>query len=374
MAPQRPATRRDFLSGRAAADALARGLQEAGTKGPAGQGAPPAAHYLIEVSRSAMACQFQVVFRADRYPEGTQWAAEALDLVEQLEDRLSIYRDQSTLCDINRRAGSVAVAAEPWLFGLLEEAQRIFLETDGAFDLTAGPLSRAWGFLRRAGRMPTAAELDTALARVGGQYVQLDPASHTIRLLATSVEIDVNAIGKGYALDRAADQLREAGMADFLIHGGQSSLLAVGSHGATPEAGWTVGLQHPLRPDQRLAEFQLDNRALGTSGSGTQFFHHRGKRYGHLIDPRTGRPAEGVCSATVLAPTAAEADALATAFYVLGPEGAEQYCGNHAEVGALLVTPGPKAGTVEISCFGLDRTKWRRIDPATGKVASGSVM
>lgn len=354
MPPQGSATRRQFLTGRAAVDALAGQLPIAGDPGHAGEKRPPAACYLVEVGRHAMACQFQIVFPADRYPVGTGWAAEALDLVEQLEDQLSIYREQSTLCDINRRANFEAVAVEPWLFELLQLAQHIGMATGGAFDLTAGPLSRAWGFLRRAGRVPSAAELQAAKARVGHQDVHFDQANHSIRFLSHDMEVNVNAIGKGYALDRAAEQLLHAGMADFLIHGGQSSLRAVGSHPCQPGAGWTVGLRHPLRPDQRLAEFQLDHRALSTSGSGTQFFHHRGKRYGHLIDPRTGRPAEGVYSATVLAPTAAVADALSTAFYVLGPEGAAQYCKDHSEVAALLVTPGTKAGTVQLACYGLD--------------------
>jgi thiamine biosynthesis lipoprotein len=154
-------------------------------------------------------------------------------------------------------------------------------------------------------------------------------------------------------------------MDDFLIHGGQSSVLASGTHRAAAVSGWTVGLRHPLRPDQRLAEFHLSDRALGTSGSGTQFFHHRGRRYGHLIDPRTGQPADGVYSATVVAPTAARADALATAFYILGLEGTQRYCADHADVGALIVTPGERAGSVELTNYGIDESTWRRVEPAT---------
>jgi thiamine biosynthesis lipoprotein len=125
--------------------------------------------------------------------------------------------------------------------------------------------------------------------------------------------------------------------------------------------GWTVALRHPLRHEQRLGEITLRDRALGTSGSGNQFFHFAGKRYGHVIDPRTGYPADGVLSATVLAPTAAQADALATAFFVMGPEDTLSFCQAHPELGALLVCPGEQIGSVEILAVGIDDSVWRPI-------------
>ena len=100
-------------------------------------------------------------------------------------------------------------------------------------------------------------------------------------------------------------------------------------------------------PDRRLATLHVSDRALGTSGSGTQYFHYAGKRYGHVIDPRTGRPAEGVLSVTVIAAEAAEADALATAFYVLGPDRTAEYCRTHQDVGAVMTCPGSRPDTVE---------------------------
>src|SRR5207253_10516762 len=139
------------------------------------------------------------------------------------------------------------------------------------------------------------------------------------------------------------------------IHGGNSSVLGRGGrnselriqnsemekaktneHSAfcilNSELSWTVALRHPLKPDVRLAEFVLSDQALGTSGSGTQFFHYQGIRYGHIIDPRSGWPAEQVLSATVIAPTAEQADALSTAFYVLGLKPAHDFCREHAEI------------------------------------------
>jgi thiamine biosynthesis lipoprotein len=164
-----------------------------------------------------------------------------------------------------------------------------------------------------------------------------------VRFLRPGVEINPGAIGKGWAIDRAVESLAAAGVASVLVHGGQSSVRARGTQGPAVEGrhGWRVGLRHPLRPGRRLATITLDDRALGTSGSGTQFFIDRGRRVGHILDPRTGLPAEGVISATVLAESAADADALATALYVLGPAGLPKAIVDKAwrDTAALLKTP-----------------------------------
>jgi thiamine biosynthesis lipoprotein len=123
---------------------------------------------------------------------------------------------------------------------------------------------------------------------------------------------------------------------------------------------WTVALRHPLRPDVRLAEFTLDGQALGTSGSGTQFFHYQGRRYGHIIDPRSGWPADQVLSATVIAPTAEQADALSTALYVMGLEPAREFCAAHPEISALLTTQ-TGAGTIDLHPLNLADDRWRRL-------------
>ncbi|MCA9072169.1 MAG: FAD:protein FMN transferase, partial [Planctomycetaceae bacterium] len=150
-------------------------------------------------------------------------------------------------------------------------------------------------------------------------------------------ELNLGGIGKGYALDRAGQFLSESGLDHWLFSGGFSSLLARGQHRQL--GGWPVGIRNPLFPDQLMGTILLKNQALSTSGSGVQSFRHDGKRYGHILDPRTGWPSEGMLSVTVLAPTAAEADALSTAFFVLGLEKAKEYCDNHRNVSSLLLPP-----------------------------------
>ena len=140
-------------------------------------------------------------------------------------------------------------------------------------------------------------------------------------------------------------------------------MLARGSRAGFSEVepSWTVALRHPLKPDQRLAEIHLRDRALGTSGSGNQFFHFGGKRYGHVLDPRTGQPADALLSATALAPTAAQADALATAFFVMGVEASIEFCQSRPEIGALLVSAGEQAGSMELVTIGIDQDEWRQV-------------
>jgi len=365
VSPQRPATRREFLQGRAAAQAAQDLVRDAagavGGDGSRGAASTPS-RYLVQIGRRAMACQFEVVLNAGQYEQANEAAIEALDRVDQIEQQLSIYRPQSEVSRLNRAAGGRRVPVSPELFALVEQARRLHDQTGGALDITSGPLSAAWGFLQRTGHLPTAQQLAAARQRVGSRHLELDPGSRSIRYLRAGMEINFNSMGKGYALDQCAAALRRAGLDDFLVHGGQSSMLASGDQASTPARGWPVGLRHPLRPQQRLATLCLRHRALATSGAGTQYFHHEGKRYGHLIDPRTGRPAERVFSTTVLAPTAAEADALATAFYVMGPQAAAAFCRNRPELAAILVCPHERPGSIVLHVRGLDPDQWQLLD------------
>jgi thiamine biosynthesis lipoprotein len=376
-------TRRDFLSGRSAADALGNALAA-----PPAQLRPPASavgiqpgSHLLSVSREAMACLFEVVFDATQR-EATEAAVSALELVAALEAQLTVYRDTSEVADINRRAFAEPVAVESNLFRLFQRSVSLFEATSHAFDITAGRLSKLWGFFRRQGQMPAQSDVIEALAAVGSGNLELHEATQTIRFLRNGLELNLGAIGKGYALDRAADSLFAAGLNDFLIHGGNSSVLGRGARhspelGApstqqnsgsaltaprsAPSTGWSIALRHPLKPDIRLAEFVLLDQALGTSGSGTQFFHHQGKRYGHIIDPRTGWPAEQVLSATVIAPTAEQADAISTAFYVMGIEQADAFCQQNSQISALLIRQKKSAGGIEFHPLNLADEQWRRL-------------
>lgn len=361
--------RRQFLMGQSAADALAD--LAAGTVAEAGGPAesPPPESYLVQFGRRAMACQFEVFLNAGQYSGGPKAAVNALELIDRLEAQMTIYRDTSEIAEINRLASQSPVAVEPRLFELLAHAVELSQQTGGAFDITSGPLTKIWGFHRPAGAVPPAQELAAALDRVGSQFMTLDAAARTIRFQKPGMEINLGAIGKGHALDRVAETLSAGGVGDFLCHGGQSSVRACGSCGVVGggadgdrPSGWVVDLRHPLRPERSVVEIRLLDRALGTSGAGTQFFRHQGRRYGHILDPRTGWPGEGVLSATVVAPTAADADALSTALYLLGPERAVEWRQAHPEIGLLMFVPGKAGQSVELIAAGLLPDDWRMLD------------
>jgi thiamine biosynthesis lipoprotein ApbE len=258
---------------------------------------------LVHVSRRAMATEFEVCFPSGKCPEGTRFALDALGLVEAAEEQLSYFRPTSQVSRVNRSAADGPVQVEPRLFELLCLAAKLCEQTGGAYDITSAPLSEAWGFARRAGEVPSEAQLAEARTRVGGHLWELDSAQQTVRFLQPGVQINLGSIGKGYALDVCAERLLTLGMTDFLLHGGQSSVLAHGSplargegRGGREEANdecrmmndespevappdihhpsfiihhssWEIGVSHPCRVGQRLAVIRLHDRALGTSSA-----------------------------------------------------------------------------------------------------------
>jgi thiamine biosynthesis lipoprotein len=362
--------RRDFLKGKAAAEAVVEIAQQAVDAIAPDLSADPTAasadeHYLVKFARRAMACQFEVWLNAGEYDHGGETALAALDLVDELEDQLTVYREHSEISRLNRTAVGEPVEVETRLFGLLSQAIELWRLSSGAFDITAGKLSELWGFKRRAGRLPSAESIAETLQLVGSQHLEVDAQQHTVRFRRAGIEINLGAIGKGYALDRCAEVFAEAGVEHYLLHGGNSSVVGRGSQGAAPRDGWSIGIRNPLRPEERIGEIRLRDRALATSGSGTQYFIHEGRRFGHILDPRSGWPAEGVLAATVLAPTAAEADALSTACYVLGPVGAQQLCHENPQFACLMICPGERVGSMTIHQFGLSSHDLRLYEDTT---------
>jgi thiamine biosynthesis lipoprotein len=278
---------------------------------------------LSEFSRRAMATEFSVMLPG-MIGQAADSALSALAQVEAIENQLSIYVTGSDVSRLNHAAGTGPVVVSSLTLDVLDRAITLSRLTNGAFDITAGPLVEAWGFTKRRGQKPSSEVVQAALARVGYQKLVLDHERGTAELLEPGMAVNLGAIGKGYALDHIAASLRAAGIDDFLVHGGRSSVLVAGDDEPGTGSGWRVAVEHPLLPGTRLGGLRLGGQALGTSGSGKQFFHHQGRRLGHVIDPRTGWPSGDMLSLTVLAPSAMDADALATGLFVMGWEQANQ--------------------------------------------------
>lgn len=409
--------------------------------------------------RAAMASDFEVSLNATRDADGSDAALDALDEVDRVENILSIFRPTTLASRVNLLAAEFNVRVDQEFWGWLQTAIRFYEETDGAFDVAAAPIWRAWGFAKRDGEFPAPDVLQRALELSGTRLLRLDETERSVAFEKEGVELNFGAIGKGIALDSAAQKLLDGGQTDFLIQGGKSGCVARGgrlnddlfvfgdfseetdetrpdafpenavfafgsavetvlsqgldalsasddekdeddpefdeesgrrrpkSRRADEEAveallpdflksdaeterlatlskarrypGWTIGVAHPLFPERRIGELFLRDRALGTSGSTHQFFRCRGKRYSHIVDPRTGYPTTGVLSATALAPTATEADALSTAFFVLGPEKTAEYCAKRPEIGALLVLERETSSENAVATFNLGPDVWR---------------
>ncbi len=299
---------------------------------------------LWRCTRAAMATGFEIALPLGT-PNAVEAAEDALDLLAGLEAQMTVYRDDSDVSRFNRHAAISPMPVEKRLFALFELAARIHRDTGGAYDIAVGALVKAWGFYRRQGRVPTDQERADALLKCGMNHVALDAEKRSIHFRKPGIELNLGSIGKGYALDCVADQLRtQWSVHRALLHGGTSSVLGIG----TPPGqvhGWPVGLGHPSDMQRRLGVVRLRDRALGTSSITFQNLIHEGRQLGHILDPRTGWPAQEMASASAIAGSAAEADALATAFFVLPIEETRVYCEKHPEVGAVLL-PRDRAAPV----------------------------
>jgi len=292
----------------------------------------PADGAWLRVHRTAMACRVEVTLE-QRDGDWICAATEALDEADRVESLLTIFRDSSELSRVNREASTGCENVDAEVFAILQRCALLTADTDGAFDITSTPLSRCWGFLRRDGRVPPDEAIREAQACVGMSLVALDGERRSVTFAVDGMELNLNAIGKGYALDRMAGALDARGVRRALVSAGGSSVRAIGGS----PGGWPIDVRSPLL-DAAIARLRLRDGALGTSGAGEQFVVEDGTRYGHVIDPRSGWPATGVISASVVTREAAMADALSTAFLIGGTALAERYCGEHPDTLALLVT------------------------------------
>jgi thiamine biosynthesis lipoprotein len=293
-----------------------------------------------------MATRFEAVLHGDNPGALRAAGEEALREIERLESQLSLFRPESEIAYLNARAARGAVRVTPALFVLLQQAQRMHQQTGGAFDITVAPLVRCWGFMGGTGQMPSAEEIADAWSKVGMHLVHLDARHLTVQFAREGVMLDLGAIGKGYAIDRAAEILREAGVQSALLHGGTSTVYALGQ---PPEAEhWVVAIERSdqgarvlkpggVRPPP-LVSIPLRDESLSVSAVWGKSFKSEGKIFGHVMDPRTGQPAARAVLAAVVLDSATETDALSTALLTLGPKGHDTIAGLRAGMRTLVVT------------------------------------
>jgi thiamine biosynthesis lipoprotein len=285
--------------------------------------AQPAELLRLEASVDAMGSTYSVVLYGVERARLESAVDAAFDEVRRLDRMLSNYRKDSELSEVNRYAAERPVKVTPELFGLLSACGEYSRRSDGAFDISVGPLMKVWGFYKGSGRLPGKAEVARALQQVGYRKILLDAETRTVRFAQAGVELDPGGIGKGYAVDRMVEVLKENGITSALISAGGSSIYGMGAPGSQPQ-GWEVKIRHPRDARKTIEQLYLKDQSLSTSGSYEKFFVAEGKTYSHIMDPRTGFPAPGMLSVSVLAPKTLDSEAWTKPCFILGRAWAAQ--------------------------------------------------
>lgn len=291
---------------------------------PAAQWEAPQRELLrLEESADAMGSTYTVaLYGYDR--ERMEAAVEAaFDEVRRLDRMLSNYRPDSELSEVNRYAAERPVKVTPELFDLLSKCLEYSRESEGAFDITVGPLMRVWGFYKGTGRLPKKEEVARALEKVGYRHVLLNAENRTVRFDGPGVELDPGGIGKGYAVDRMAGILEENGITSALISAGGSSIYALGD--PNNGKGWEIKIRDPHDARKTVEDLYLKNESLSTSGAYEKFFQAEGRTYSHIMDPRTGYPAAGMLSVSVISPRTLDSEAWTKPYFILGRRWAAQH-------------------------------------------------
>jgi len=248
----------------------------------------------------------------------------AFDEVRRLDELLSNYQPGSQWSEVNRDAATKPVLVSPELFQLLAACLEYSRESEGAFDITVGPLMKVWGFYKGSGHLPHKPEIAAALAKVGYRHIRLDPAAQTVRFDRSGVEMDPGGVGKGYAVDRMVEVLRQNGVRTALVAGSGSSIYGMDAPPDEPR-GWPVTIKDPWDSRKTLAEVWLKDSSMSTSGSYEKFFRAEGKIYAHIMDPRTGYPAQGSVSVSVLAPRTVDSEVWAKPYFINGRQWAVKH-------------------------------------------------
>ena len=280
-------------------------------------GSPAAGNY--KITREVMDTIVTITVVTD---EGSRDSAEAavkkaFDAIHEVDRLMSAYREDSEVSEINRDAFDRPVKVSDLTFNAIKRSVEISRETDGAFDITVGPLMRLWRAAEEAGTLPAEETIKATLKKVGGaDNILLNEEEKTVRFLVEGMRIDLGGIAKGIAVDRAVEVLRAEGIKGAVVDAG-GDLAATGRD--KDGVKWVVGVRNFFRRKGHIERLALEDKAVATSGDYERFYEIDGVRYSHIIDPRTGLPVKGAASVSVIAPDCATADALATAAGVLGP-------------------------------------------------------
>ena len=277
---------------------------------------------LIKQTRMIMGTFAEVSIYSNDEKTAGKAIEESLDEMERMDRIMSNYKNDSELSKVNKKAAKSPVPCNAELLDVIERSQYYSELSGGAFDITVSPIVALWGFFSEKGHVPPDKEIEKVLPAVSYRNIVINKSNDTkkpatIIFKNTQTQIDLGAIGKGYAVDKALEIIRKFGINNGCINlGGNIYVL-----GTPPDKNaWKIGVQNPRNKDEILGYLELKNEATATSGDYERFFEFNGKRYSHIINPQTGRPVSGTLATTIVAPTGTEVDALSTSVFVLGHE------------------------------------------------------
>ena len=323
----------------------------------AGCATPPDTRQRFDFTRPEMGVPFRIVLYAQTKAAAELAANAAFARIEQLNARLSDYDTDSELSRLSQTAGQgKVVRLSDDLWRVLERSQQLARESDGAFDVTCGPVVSLWRKARREKKLPDHAKLEEARRAVGYDKLRLDARAHTADLLVPYMRLDLGAIAKGFAVDEALKVLRSLGVRSALVSGGGDMAMSE----APPRAkGWRIELA-PLDATNAPTEFVLlENAALATSGDIFQHVEINGIRYSHIVDPRTGLGLTDHSLVVVIARDCTTADSLSTTVSVLGPGRGLKFAEKHGACARVVRKPAEQIEVTESPCFrrSVDRSR-----------------
>lgn len=300
----------------------------------------------VERSTDAMGATFSVVLIGSDQASMNSAIDAAFDEAHRLDELLSNYKPASEWSRINREAAAHPVAVSPELFQLLSDCLEYSRASEGAFDLTVGPLMRAWGFFGGTHRIASTQQLHDSLQLVGYRHIQLNACERTIQFDRSGVEIDPGGVGKGYAVDRMVAILRARGFRNALVAASGSSIFGLG-HPPDEPRGWPINIADPWDHRNNAAQVFLKDQSLSTSGSYEKSFRVAGHLYSHIMDPRSGLPADGAVQVTVLAPRTIDSEVWAKPYFIQGREWTAAHKPTSWHVLYCENTPGAACSWVE---------------------------
>jgi thiamine biosynthesis lipoprotein ApbE len=321
------------------------------------------------------------IYVADKYKADKAFN-DVFKEINRLDYLMSNYKEESELSKVNKKAASEPTDCDNELAYIIEQSLRYSDITDGAFDITVGPLMKKWGFFKEQGRIPGKEELESVLESVSYKNIIIeekikkslfrDPSVvKTVSFRNSGTQIDLGGIGKGYAVDMAIRVLKGNGINSALINFAGN----IYAYGTPPgKDSWVIGLQHPRKSEGLLGSFEIKDKAVSTSGDYEKFFTIDGERYSHIIDPRTGYPVKGIVSVTIVTDNATRADALSTGVFVLGLEKGMDLIEKLADVEGVIIYEDADSKLFTKTSSGMEALFKRNLESSPEGTESNIIM